>query len=83
MSANEENSKYNIAVRQFKAYLVTEELTRSNGNICRAAIGLGIHRNSITRLIAEMHIDVNQIKKTCRNSKQMGRVEQSEMQAKG
>ena len=69
MSATAENSKYNIAVKQFKLFLISEELLITKGNICKAAIGLGIHRNTINKLIAEMKIDIPQIKRLARDIK--------------
>lgn len=42
-------SKFEIAVRLYKSYLITEALKDSNGNQCAAARKLGLHRNSLAR----------------------------------
>lgn len=40
------------ARREFERRFIARALTRSNGNLCRAADLLGIHRNTLSRKIA-------------------------------
>jgi Fis family transcriptional regulator len=41
------------AVNEFKKRFVKRALERSNGNQCRAARVLGIHRNTLSRLVVD------------------------------
>lgn len=45
------------AVTEFEKKFIRRVLERSNGNQCRAAKVLGIHRNTLSRKIDEYHLD--------------------------
>jgi DNA-binding NtrC family response regulator len=48
--------RYREAHREFEHRFITCALTRSDGNLCQAAKLLGIHRNTLSRKIAEHRI---------------------------
>lgn len=48
---------YDEAVREFKKRFILEVLARHRGNQCKAAQELGMHRNTLSRTIAELEID--------------------------
>jgi hypothetical protein len=54
--------KYHKAIRQFQAFIVTEELIKQHGNVCKAARELGMHRNTLNRTISTLRINVWEIK---------------------
>jgi Fis family transcriptional regulator, factor for inversion stimulation protein len=57
---------YNDAVREFKKRFIMEVLARHRGNQCKAAEELGMHRNTLSRTLAELDMDSTQIKKGLR-----------------
>jgi DNA-binding NtrC family response regulator len=56
------NILYSEAVREFKKRFVLTVLAENKGNQCRAARQLGMHRNTLSRTIAELKIDMRQLK---------------------
>jgi Fis family transcriptional regulator, factor for inversion stimulation protein len=54
---------YSEAVREFKRVFISHVLTQTNGNQCKAAKQLGMHRNTLSRTIAELDLDVREIRK--------------------
>jgi Bacterial regulatory protein, Fis family len=44
------------AIRLFKRDLIAEALERAQGNQCRAAALLGLHRNTLTRQLEELEL---------------------------
>ena len=48
---------YTEAVREFRKRFLLEVLTRHRGNQCKAAKDLQVHRNTLSRMIAELAID--------------------------
>ncbi|MGC2162742.1 MAG: helix-turn-helix domain-containing protein [Silvibacterium sp.] len=54
---------YDEAVREFKKRFLIEVLAHHRGNQCKAAKELGMHRNTLSRTIAELHIDPTQIRR--------------------
>jgi Fis family transcriptional regulator, factor for inversion stimulation protein len=48
---------YDEAVREFKRRFLLEVLASHRGNQCRAAKELGVHRNTLSRMLAELQID--------------------------
>ncbi len=48
---------YAEAVRAFKRRFLLQVLAGHNGNQCKAAEELGVHRNTLSRMIAELGID--------------------------
>lgn len=57
---------YTDAIRQFKKRYILEVLAHHKGNQCKAAIELGMHRNTLSRTLAELDLDTAQIRKGMR-----------------
>ena len=49
---------YSEAVEEFRKVFLASMLERHNGNQCRAARALGIHRNTLSRNLADLKITV-------------------------
>jgi DNA-binding NtrC family response regulator len=56
------NILYAEGVREFKKRFILTVLQENKGNQCRAARELGMHRNTLSRTIAELKIDVRQLR---------------------
>lgn len=54
--------KYAEAVREFKRHYLLNVLAHNRGNQCKAAKELGVHRNTLSRIIAELNIDPAQVR---------------------
>ena len=52
------NILYAEAVREFKRRFIITVLEENMGNQCRAARQLGMHRNTLSRTLSELKIDV-------------------------
>lgn len=52
---------YSEATREFRKRFIMEVLRQNRGNQCKAARELGMHRNTLSRTIAELKLDVHQI----------------------
>lgn len=48
--------RYQDAEREFEKRFIARVLQQSDGNLCRAADTLGVHRNTLTRKIKELKI---------------------------
>jgi Fis family transcriptional regulator len=57
---------YADAVRQFKKRYILEVMAHHKGNQCKAATELGMHRNTLSRTLAELHMDTAQIRRGMR-----------------
>ena len=64
-----ERTPYDRAVLQFKHEYIYAALMRHRGNQCAAAIELGIHRNTMARLIAQTGIDMKDIRDCLREGR--------------
>ncbi len=53
---------YTEAVRQFKKRYIFEVLAHHKGNQCKAAEELGMHRNTLSRTLAELDMDTSKIR---------------------
>ena len=53
---------YSEAVREFKKRFILTVLQENQGNQCKAARQLGMHRNTLARTIAELKGDVRQLR---------------------
>jgi Fis family transcriptional regulator, factor for inversion stimulation protein len=53
---------YAEAVREFKKRFLLEVLSHHKGNQCKAARELGMHRNTLSRTMAELDLDPSQIR---------------------
>src|ERR1700733_13523941 len=58
---------YSEAVRQFKKRYILEVLAHHKGNQCKAADELGMHRNTLSRTLAELDLTTAQIREQIRN----------------
>jgi Fis family transcriptional regulator len=58
--------RYPEAVREFQKAFILTVLQENNGNQVRAARKLGIHRNSLCRIIRDLHLDIRAIRATAR-----------------
>jgi len=53
---------YSEAVREFKKRFILAVLEENKGNQCRAARELGMHRNTLSRTLAELEIDLRPLR---------------------
>ena len=56
------NILYSEAVREFKRCFIAAVLEENKGNQCRAARQLGMHRNTLSRTLEELKIDVREFR---------------------
>ena len=56
------NILYSEAVREFKKRFIATVPEENKGNQCRAARQLGMHRNTLSRTISELKIDVREFR---------------------
>jgi DNA-binding NtrC family response regulator len=56
--------RYDDAVRQFKRQYLLEVLRTHRGNQCKAAEELGMHRNTLSRAMAELGLDLAEVRAT-------------------
>jgi DNA-binding NtrC family response regulator len=54
--------RYDDAVREFKKQYLREVLVAHRGNQCKAAEELGIHRNTLSRAMAELDLDLAEVR---------------------
>jgi Fis family transcriptional regulator len=55
---------YDEAVREFKKVFIANVLEQNKGNQCKAAKQLGMHRNTLSRTIAELKLDIRPLRKS-------------------
>ncbi len=53
---------YSEAVREFKKRFILTVLQENNGNQCKAARELGMHRNTLSRTINELKLDMRAVR---------------------
>ena len=53
---------YEEAVREFKRRFLLQVLATHRGNQCKSAAELGMHRNTLSRTLAELELDRAQIR---------------------
>ena len=56
--------RYDDAVREFKKQYLREVLLSHRGNQCKAADELGIHRNTLSRTMAELGLNLAEVRAT-------------------
>ena len=56
------NILYSEAVREFKKRFIVTVLEENRGNQCKAARQLGMHRNTLSRTLQELKIDVRPLR---------------------
>jgi DNA-binding NtrC family response regulator len=54
--------RYDDAVREFKRQYLREVLMAHRGNQCKAAEELGIHRNTLSRAMAELGLELSEVR---------------------
>jgi len=54
--------RYEEAVREFKKHYLREVLVAHRGNQCKAAEELGMHRNTLSRAMAELGLDLAEVR---------------------
>jgi len=54
---------YAEAVREFKKAFITHVLQASKANQCKAARTLGMHRNTLSRTLAELGLNVRELRR--------------------
>ncbi len=57
---------YSEAVREFKKRFLLTVLTENHGNQCKAARELGMHRNTLSRTINELKLDIRALRQDTR-----------------
>jgi Fis family transcriptional regulator len=57
---------YSEAVREFKKVFIAHVLEQSKGNQCKAARVLGMHRNTLSRTLAELSLDPKELRRELR-----------------
>jgi len=62
MQMYKSNILYSEAVREFKKRFILTVLQENKGNECRAARELNMHRNTLSRTISELKIDVRPLR---------------------
>jgi Fis family transcriptional regulator, factor for inversion stimulation protein len=55
-------TRYEDAVKQFKRQYLLEVLRAHRGNQCKAADELGMHRNTLSRTMAELELEVAEVR---------------------
>ena len=53
---------YREAVREFRKAFITVALQEHNGNLSRSAPRLGLHRNTLSRAVAELEVDIGALR---------------------
>ncbi len=54
--------RYEDAVREFKRTFLREVLVAHKGNQCKAAEELGVHRNTLSRTMAELGLSLSEVR---------------------
>ena len=54
--------RYEDAVREFKKQYLREVLSAHRGNQCKASEELGMHRNTLSRAMAELGLDLAEVR---------------------
>jgi Fis family transcriptional regulator, factor for inversion stimulation protein len=54
--------RYEDAVREFKRQYLREVLIAHRGNQCKAAEELGMHRNTLSRAMAELGLELSEVR---------------------
>jgi Fis family transcriptional regulator len=54
--------RYEEAVREFKKQYLREVLVAHRGNQCKAADELGMHRNTLSRSMAELGLELAEVR---------------------
>lgn len=66
---------YSEAVREFKKRFIMNVLDRNHGNQSKAARELGMHRNTLSRTISELNLDLSELRNSGRRPPRSARLE--------
>jgi Fis family transcriptional regulator, factor for inversion stimulation protein len=55
---------YAEAVREFKKVFIANVLEQNKGNQCKAAKQLGMHRNTLSRTMTELELDIRPLRRS-------------------
>lgn len=66
MQMYKSNILYSEAVREFKKRFILTVLEENHGNQCKAARQLGMHRNTLSRTINELKLDIRSLREGTR-----------------
>ena len=75
------NILYSEAVREFKKRFILAVLAENKGNQCRAARELGMHRNTLSRTLAELQIDLQPLREGVKRPSRSARLMPQERKA--
>src|SRR6266404_4906947 len=64
---------YAEAVREFKKVFIANVLEQNKGNQCKAAKQLGMHRNTLSRTLAELELDIRSARRSNPDAMKDGR----------
>ena len=53
---------YQEAIHEFKRAFLTVAMQENRGNLSRAALRLGVHRNTLSRTITELEVNVDALR---------------------
>jgi len=81
MQMYKSNILYSEAVREFKKRFILTVLEENHGNQCRAARELGMHRNTLSRTISELKIDLRQLRNGAKRPPRSARLASYEKKA--
>jgi Fis family transcriptional regulator len=73
---------YSEAVREFKKRFIMNVLDRNHGNQSKAARELGMHRNTLSRTIAELNLDLSELRNGARRPVRSVRPEEALLEKK-
>lgn len=54
--------RFDDAIREFKRAFIREVLVTNRGNQCKAAEELGMHRNTLSRAMAELELNLSEVR---------------------
>jgi DNA-binding NtrC family response regulator len=66
---------YEDAVHDFKRQYLREVLIAHRGNQCKAAEELGMHRNTLSRTMAELGLDLAEVRAGLKHAKSTARAD--------
>lgn len=67
VSAIRNGGTYLDAVREFKRNVLLKAIKQEGGNLCRVSVRLGVHRNTVNRIMREVGFSSEQVKQYLRS----------------
>jgi DNA-binding NtrC family response regulator len=65
-AAAETTGAYGLAVKAFKRQMLLGAIAEEKGNLCRVSVRLGIHRNTVNRVMRETGVTTMQVREYLR-----------------